>query len=154
MDFCASLESNKCKANRALHRLFVFRHVVQRSQCKSLGQDFNMNGKALAQGMYMWYSPTWNSSKVIAKIKVFRHVHIQFQASIYTISMCHGHSWRVRLDKQESLTPPGHLVSPLVCWDPWMSTVVLYSWCHSDSASVLLYFTFFVTLVPFAVWSW
>ena len=23
-----------------------------------------------------------------------------------------------------------------------MSTVVLYSWCHSDSASVLLYFTF------------
>ena len=24
---------------------------------------------------------------------------------------------------------------------PWMSTVVLYCWCHSDSASVLLYFT-------------
>ena len=23
-----------------------------------------------------------------------------------------------------------------------MSTVVLYSWCHSDSASVLLYFTY------------
>ena len=25
---------------------------------------------------------------------------------------------------------------------PWMFTVVLYCWCHSDSASVLLYFTF------------
>ena len=27
------------------------------------------------------------------------------------------------------------------CRGPWMSTVVLYCWCHSDSASVLLYFT-------------
>ena len=33
------------------------------------------------------------------------------------------------------------LVSPLVCRGPWISTVVLYCWCHSDSASVLLYFT-------------
>ena len=40
-----------------------------------------------------------------------------------------------------TLTPPAHLVSPLVCRGPWMSTVVLYCWCHSDSASVLLYFT-------------
>ena len=64
------------------------------------------------------------------------------QASIYTLSLCRGHSWRVRLAKQETLTPPGHLVSPLVCRGPWMSTVVLYCWCHSDSASVLLYFTF------------
>ena len=69
-------------------------------------------------------------------------VQIQCQASIYTISLCRGHSWRVRLAKQETLTPPGHLVSPLVCRGPWMSTVVLYYWCHSDSASVLLYFTF------------
>ena len=69
-------------------------------------------------------------------------VHIQCQASIYTLSLCRGHSWRVRLAKQETLTPPGHLVSPLVCRGPWMSTVVLYCWCHSDSASVLLYFTF------------
>ena len=55
--------------------------------------------------------------------------------------LCRGHSWLVRLAKQETLTPPGHLVSPLVCRGPWMSTVVLYCWCHSDSASVLLYFT-------------
>ena len=75
-------------------------------------------------------------------------VHIQFQASIYTLSLCRGHSWRVRLAKQETLTPPGHLVSPLVCRGPWMSIVVLYCWCHSDSASVLLYFTFLSHLFP------
>ena len=39
------------------------------------------------------------------------------------------------------MTPPGHLVSPLVYRGPWMSTVVLYCWCNRDSASVLLYFT-------------
>ena len=68
-------------------------------------------------------------------------VQIQCQASINTLSLCRGHSWRVRLAKQETLTPPGHLVSPLVCRGLWMSTVVLYCWCHSDSASVLLSFT-------------
>ena len=45
-------------------------------------------------------------------------VHIQCQASIYTLSLCRGHSRRVRLAKQETLTPPGHLVSPLVCMGP------------------------------------
>ena len=45
-------------------------------------------------------------------------------ASIYTLSLCRGHSWRVRLAKQETLTPPGHLVSPLVCkGPPWYSIV-------------------------------
>ena len=73
-------------------------------------------------------------------------VHIHCQASIYTLALCRGHSWRVRLAKQETLTPPGHLVSHLVCRGPWMSTVVLYCWYHSDSASVLLYFTFMITL--------
>ena len=63
-------------------------------------------------------------------------VHIQCQASIYTLSLCHRHSWRAQLAKQETLTPPRHLVSPLVCRGPWMSTVVLYWWWHSDSASV------------------
>ena len=89
----------------------------------------------------------WDTSYIVS-------VNIQCQASIYTLSLCYGHSWRVRLAKQETLTPPGHLVSPLVCRGPWMSTVVLYCWCHSDSASVLLYFSIFDTLVPFAVWSW
>ena len=68
-------------------------------------------------------------------------IHIQIQASIYTYSLWRGHSWRVRLAKQETLTPPGHLVSPLVCRGSWMSTVVLYCWCKSGRASVLLYFT-------------
>ena len=74
-------------------------------------------------------------------------VHIQCQASIYTLSLCRGHSWQVRLAKQETLTPPGHLVSPLVCRGPWISTVVLYCWCHSDSASILLYFTLFLNTI-------
>ena len=43
---------------------------------------------------------------------------------------------------------PGHLVSPLVCRGPWMSAVVLYCWCYSDSASVLFYFTFLSHLFP------
>ena len=68
-------------------------------------------------------------------------VPIQFQVSIYTLSLSRGHSWRVQLAKQETLTPPGHVVSPLVCRGPWMSTVVLNCWYHSDSASVLLCFT-------------
>ena len=37
---------------------------------------------------------------------------------------------QVWLAKQETLTPPGHLISPLVCRGPWMSTVVLYCWCQ------------------------
>ena len=49
---------------------------------------------------------------------------------------------------QETLTPPGHLVSALVCRGPLMSTVLLYCWCHSDSASVLLYFTFLSHFFP------
>ena len=67
--------------------------------------------------------------------------HTVSSLHIYTLPLWRGHSWRVRLSKQETLTPPGHLVSPLVCRGPWMSTVLLYCWCHSDSASVILYFT-------------
>ena len=75
--------------------------------------------------------------------------HFLYSAGPYPVSslhiyplLCRGHSWRVRLTKQETLTPPGHLVSLLDCRGPWMSIVVLYCWCHSESASVLLYFTF------------
>ena len=74
-------------------------------------------------------------------------VHIQCQASICTLSLCLGHSRQVWLAKQETLTHLGHLVSPLVSWGTQMSTVVLYCWCHSDSASVLLYFTLLILSV-------
>ena len=46
-----------------------------------------------------------------------------------------------KLIKNNFYTPPGHLVSPLVRRDPWMS-IVLYCWCQSYSASVLMYFIF------------
>ena len=75
-------------------------------------------------------------------------VHIQCHAFINIFSLCRGHSWRLRLAKQDTLTPPGHLVSPLLCRGPWISTVVLYCWCHLDSPSVLLYFTFLSHLLP------
>ena len=42
-------------------------------------------------------------------------VDIQCQASIYTLLLCRGDILRMRLAKQETLNPPGHLVSPLVC---------------------------------------
>ena len=50
-------------------------------------------------------------------------VHIQCRSSIYTLLLCRGHLWRVRLAKQETLTPPGHLVSPLVLvgWWRWFN---------------------------------
>ena len=38
-------------------------------------------------------------------------VHIKCQLSIFIYPLlCRGHSWRVRLAKQETMTPPGHLV--------------------------------------------
>ena len=40
--------------------------------------------------------------------------------------LCRGHSWRVRLAKQETLTSPGHLVSPLVSRGLWMATVTVH----------------------------
>ena len=46
-------------------------------------------------------------------------VHIQCQAYIiYILPLCRGHSWRVRLAVLKTLTPPGHLISPLVCRGP------------------------------------
>ena len=78
-------------------------------------------------------------------------VHIKCQASIYTLSLCRGHSWRVSLAQQETLTIPGaHGFQ-----GPWRSTVVLYCWCHSDSASVLSYFTYWSSVlgVCFSTWA-
>ena len=54
----------------------------------------------------------------------------------------------MRLAKQETPTPAGHLVSPMVFRGPWMSTVVLCCWCYSGSATVILYFTFLSYLFP------
>ena len=63
-------------------------------------------------------------------------VHIQCQASIYTLSLCRGHSLRVRLAKQETLTPPGHLVSPLV----WFAGVrECPPWCYIVDATVTVH---------------
>ena len=87
------------------------------------------------------YRFSFTRKKNIKKCLLNMYMYIMVLAFIYTLLLCRGHSWRVRLAKQETLTPPGHLVSPLVCRGPWMSTVVLYCWCHSDGASVLLYFT-------------
>ena len=42
---------------------------------------------------------------------------------------------------QEHLQKQAPQIKPLVCRGPWMSTLVLYCWCHSYNASVLLYFT-------------
>ena len=66
--------------------------------------------------------------------------HIQCQAFKYICLLCQGHSWRVRLAKQETPTLSGQLVASLVSTGPWMSTVVLYCLCHNDSA--LSYFIF------------
>ena len=89
---------------------------------------------------------------VVAVTLPIKSVHIQCHASFHTLSLYRGHSWQVRLAKQETLTPPGHLVSPLVCRGPRMSTVVLYCWCHSDGASVLLYFTLSFVNLNFDLW--
>ena len=55
--------------------------------------------------------------------------------------------WRVRLSKQETLTPPGHVVSPLVCRGPWMSTVLLY-WCKWWCISSFVFYIFLSHLFP------
>ena len=45
----------------------------------------------------------------------------------------------VPIPKKETLSPPRHLVSPVVSWDSRMSTVIHCCLCHSDSASINLY---------------
>ena len=70
-------------------------------------------------------------------------VHIQVSIlDIYTFVV--SRAFMACAAKSERLTPPGHLVSPLVCRGQWMSIVGLYCWCHSDKASVLLYFSSFI----------
>ena len=92
---------------------------------------------------------TRNSSMLIVTFSVlcFSNLNVPWQNRVFRelkpkMCICDFH-W-----VPETLTPLGHLVWPLVCRGPWMSTVVLYCWCRSDSASVLLYFTFLSHLFP------
>ena len=91
------------------------------------------------------------SGNTIPNVCLSLHYAVNGPLVFHSLSLS-WHSWRVRLAKQETLTPPGHLVSSLVCRGPWMSTVVLYCWCHSDSASVLLYFILYVTFLKISVY--
>ena len=52
--------------------------------------------------------------------EVYFRVHeLHFQVyKDLVFTLCRGNLWRVRLAKQETLTHPGHLVSPLVCRGP------------------------------------
>ena len=90
--------------------------------------------------MYMLLCTIKAHLDLTSNLNIFRTI---FNVRRNFVDFCYILSpWRVRLAKQETLTPPGHLVSPVVCRGPWMCTVVLYCWCHSDSASVILYLTF------------
>ena len=76
-------------------------------------------------------------------------LHFLYSVGPHPVSSLHIYTFVVSrafmagaASQQETLTSPGHLVSPLVYRGPWMSTVLIYCWCYSDSASVVLYFTF------------
>ena len=55
-------------------------------------------------------------------------------ASIYTLSLCRGHSRLVWLAMQETLTLPGYLVSPLVC-----RVLECLPWCSIVGATVTVH---------------
>ena len=44
---------------------------------------------------------------VVVTLPYIVSVHMKCQASIYTLLLCRGHSWRVRLAKQKTLLLPG-----------------------------------------------
>ena len=110
--------------------------------CNHYGRLLNLKvkyGKSLKNflSIFTWRHHTFSPNV----LSWFTYISIMKLQDDTFLLICVMHSWRVTLAKQETQTPSGHLVSPLVCRSPWMSTVVLYCWCHSDSASVILYFT-------------
>ena len=98
---------------------------------------------SLCRGKLVVQFPTRSSTQVL--LCLFPGVlwlwHFLYSVVPHPVSNLHIYTFVVSrafmagAAKQEALTPPGHLVSPLVCKGPWMSTVVLYCCCHSDSAS-------------------
>ena len=79
-------------------------------------------------------------------------LHFLYSVGSHPVSSLHiytfivSRAFMVGAASQERDADAGHLVSPLNSRGPRMSTMVLYCWCHSDRASVLLYFTFFMPL--------
>ena len=114
-----------------------FGWVVLKIYGASSGETMNQIPEPLAQGQPQAISCNHHRLQQSEKNGVWL-VFITKSLHIYTFVVSRAFM-AGGLAKQESLTPPGHLVSPLVCRGPWMSNVVLYCWCHSDSASVLLY---------------
>ena len=84
--------------------------------------------KALTQHRIIIYSAKHNTNAIF-RCPFFRDDTIESIGSVY-IQVWLWNPPEVRkvilCSKQETLTPPGHLVSPPVCRGPWMPTVVLY----------------------------
>ena len=81
--------------------------------------------------------------------------HFLYSVSLHPVSSLHIYTFVVSrafmagaASQVGDADSSGYLVSPLVCRGTWMSTVVLYCWCNSHSASVVLYFTFLSHLFP------
>ena len=105
-----------------------------------------LSSKLLRQGYVMERSIVHESFHLILYAFVYRNMLLCRRGRLYPLLYSKTHIPKVRQVEDLGLfyrcVHPGHLVSPLVFRGPWMSTVVLYCWCHNDGASVLLYFTF------------
>ena len=76
----------------------------------------------------------------------------RYTSSVKRLLLCRVHSWRVPLAKQETLTPPGHLVSPLICkgfreCQPWCSTVGATVTVHQFFCILHCYFAFLICVL-------
>ena len=87
--------------------------------------------------------------------------HFLYSVGPHTVSSLHMYTFVVSrafmagaASQAGDADSSGHLVSPLVCRVPWMSTVVLYCWCHNDSTSVLLYLTRLLKIFNIISFGW